>query len=89
MKLEEARRIIRAKAGFRVDFEQQDRGILSSDHFPDHDEETIGTEDMAWEYARKFAHAGVDDGIVNVYVINGNDFTPVEGYAEKKLNVYP
>lgn len=86
MRFSDAKEIIRSNSGFRVEFEKQEGGVLVSDHFPDNDEEPIGTEEEAWEYAKKFARAGKDNGIVNVYVIHGDDYTPVEGYEEKKLN---
>lgn len=89
MKFEEAKRIIRGNAGFRVEFEQQDGGMLVSDHFPDDNEETIATEQEAWSYANLFARTGKPNGIVNVYVIHGDDFTPVKNYKEKELNIYP
>ena len=89
MKFEDAKGFIRSNYGFRVEFERREGGMLVSDHFPDDDETPIKTEDSAWEYAQKFAEAGRDRGIVNVYVIHGDDFTPVEGYKDKELNVYP
>ena len=89
MKFEEAKVFIRAKAGYRVEFEQRDGGMLISDHFPDDDEDTIIGEGEAWHLAGMFANAGKEKGIVNVYVIHGDDYTPVDGYKEKELNVYP
>lgn len=89
MKFQEAKDIIRRNAGFRVEFEKQAGGMLVSDHFPDDGEETICTETAAWGYARAFAKVGRNHGIVNVYVIHGDDYTPVEDYVEQKLNVYP
>ena len=89
MKFKDAKEIIRRNAGFRVEFEHIEGGILASDHFPDNDEETIRTEGEAWEYAKKFAEACKDEGIVNVYVIHGDDYVPVEGYKERELNLYP
>ncbi len=88
MKFEDARQLIRSNLGFRVEFEKLGGGILASDHFPDDDEEPIGTEEEAWGYARRFAKACKNKGIVNVYVIYADDYTPVEGYKEKELNIY-
>ncbi len=89
MKLAEAKGIIRKAAGFRVEFEVLKDAVLRSDHFPDNDEDAIPTEEEAWDLARKFAVAGKDAGIVNVYIIHGDDFTPVDGYQQKELNIYP
>lgn len=89
MKFEEAKALIREKAGYRVEFEQIDGGTLVSDHFPDDDEDTIVSEIEAWHLAKLFAKYGKDEGIVNVYVIHGDDYTPVDGYKEKEFNIYP
>ena len=88
MKLEEAMTTIRKKAGYRVGFEKREGGILASDYFPDTYEDTILSEAEAWHLAGLFAKAGKDEGIVNVYVIHGDDFTPVDGYKERELNIY-
>lgn len=89
MKFTEARELIRGAAGYRVEFEVIEGGLLRSDHFPDNDEETIPFENEAWQLAKLFAKAGKRKGIVNVYVIHGDDFTPVAGYKERGLNIYP
>lgn len=89
MKFEEAKALIREKAGYRVEFEKVEAAVLVSDRFPDNDEETIPTEREAWHLAELFAEAGKDQGIVNVYVIHGDDYTPVAGYKEQELNIYP
>lgn len=88
MQLQEAKDFIKHESGFRVTFEVREGGILRSDHFPEDDEPPFTTEDEAWEYAEKFAKAGRDKGIVNVYVIYADDWTPVKGYKEKELNYH-
>ncbi len=88
MKFEDAKKYIKDYSGYRVEFEQQNGGILASDHFPDDDEDTIATEEEAWEFAECFAKAGKRKGIVNVYVIHGDDYTPVPSYRARKLNAY-
>ena len=67
--------------GFMISFEWKEGGILRSDYFPDKHagEKLIETEREAWDQARKFA-AKTTGKCVNIYVINGNDFTPVKGY---------
>jgi hypothetical protein len=89
MKFAEAKQLIRDSAGYRVEFEKIESGVLVSDHFPDNDEPTIPSANEAWQLATLFAHAGKKKGIVNVYVIHGDDYTPVAGYKEKELNIYP
>ena len=86
MKFADAKEFIRRGAGFRIEFERRSGVMLESDHFPDNDEATIPTEYEAWRYAEGFALAGRERDIVNVYVIHGDDYTPVEGYEERKLN---
>jgi len=88
MKLEDAKAFMQNTGGYRVEFEKQEGGILRSDHFPDDGEPTIPIEEEAWALAKEFARAGKHKGIVNVYVIQGNDYKPVEGYKERKLNYY-
>ena len=75
--------------GFMVEFERIERGILTSDHFPDKHagEPLIKTEEEAWELARKFAENTSEKDYVNVYVIK-QDFYPVEGYEKKVLRRY-
>jgi len=89
MKFAKARELIRGAAGYRVTFEVIEGSILRSDHFPDNDEDTIPIEEEAWQLARLFAKAREKEGIVNVYVVHGDDYTPVTGYKEKELNIYP
>jgi len=89
MRFDDAKEFIRENIGYRVEFERREGGMLVSDHFPHNDEETICTQSDAWDYAEKFAKAGKNKGIVNVYVIHGDDYTPVAGYKEKKLNPLP
>jgi hypothetical protein len=88
MKFQDALDFIKGNIGFRVSFEIREGGILTSDHFPERDEEPIKKEDDAWKYARQFAQVGKSRGIVNVYVIHADDWTPVDGYKEKELNYY-
>ena len=89
MKFRNARALMRTSPGFRVEFEKQNGGILTSDHFPDDDEEPIGTEEEAWGYAERFAEACKNKGVVNVYVIHGDSYIPVKGYKGKELNILP
>jgi hypothetical protein len=74
--------------GFMVDFEHRTNGILTSGNFPDKHagEPLIETEEKAWELARKFAEI-LPQNYVNIYVIK-EDFSPVEGYEEKKIRKY-
>lgn len=85
MKWEEALEIINKPKGFMVSFEKVDGSILKSDHFPDKHagEELIATEDVAWEYARKFAAKTVGE-CVNIYVVDHN-FIPTKNYKEMKI----
>ncbi len=92
MKLSDAKNIIDNAprlAGYRVSFEIKDGGVLRSDYFPDKDETALKTEDEAWEWAARFAFAGKNKNIVNVYVISANDFNPAPGYEKRKLNIFP
>ncbi len=79
MRFKDAMQFTRDYAGFRVSFEKD--GIV--DCFPAASEETILSQTEAWGHAERFARAGKDEGIVNVYVVHGNDYTPV---SEKRLN---
>ena len=88
MKAEEAQAIIQKKAGFRVSFEERKNGMFFGDYFPAREESPISTEEEAWKLAGEFARASGEKKIVNVYVIHGNDWTPVDNYEEKKLNIY-
>jgi hypothetical protein len=81
---------VRQPKGYMVSFEKHEDGILASDHFPDlhAGEPLIPNEQTAWELARRFAKATDPDIYVNIYVID-DEFSPVRGYDEKKLNRYP
>ena len=75
--------------GFMVHFEVVGDGVLHSDHFPEKGEEPIFNNiDKAWEMAERFAKAGVNHKVVNVYVID-QSYSPVAFYEEKKMNIYP
>ena len=94
MKMSEAEDIISGKAtrsGYCVAFEVRERGMLRSDDFPDvrEGEPAIATVDEAWKLAEQFARAKHRNEVVNVYVIDAHDFTPVAGYADRMLNEYP
>lgn len=85
MKFAHALRIINGNQGFMVAFERRAGQFVTNDHFPDKNagEKLIVTEELAWDYARKFAeHA--PESIVNIYVIHG-DFVPVSTYEQKML----
>lgn len=85
MKFVDALRIINGNQGFMVAFERIDGNLRCSDHFPEKaaGEKLIVTEELAWDYARKFAdHA--PDTIINIYVVHG-DFVPVGHYQERML----
>ena len=90
MKLKEAQEMIENhEKGFMVHFEVRKGGVLHAQYFPEKGEEPIFNNiDKAWEMAERFAKAGVNHNIVNVYVIDQN-YSPVALYEEKKLNVYP
>ena len=94
MKMNDAQNIIKGKdirAGYCVTFEVRKGGMLHSDHFPDVRGGEVGivTRDEAWALAAEFAHAKHKDEVVNVYVVNAYDFTPVPGYSERMLKRYP
>ncbi len=76
------------ETGFMVSFEKRERGVLCSGYFPDKhaDEPLIKSETEAWYLANKFAQATCDN-YVNIYVID-HTFSPVKGYANKKLKSY-
>jgi hypothetical protein len=71
-----------------VHFEWAGDGFLRSDYFPDvhAGELPIATEDEAWQMAAQFA-AKTRKRCVNVYVIRREDFTPVQGYRERMIEV--
>lgn len=84
MKLSEAMSIIDKKeSGYMVHFEKRNGNILSSDYFPDKNENLIKSEDEAWKLAERFANA-TDENHVNIYVIDHN-YKPVFGYEKRKL----
>ena len=83
MKYSDALKIIDKglNSGFMVSFEWKCGNILHGDCFPDihAGEKLIETEREAWLLARKFADK-TKGKCVNIYVIRGDDFTPVDGY---------
>ena len=94
MKMSEAEDIISGKAarsGYCVSFEVREGGMLRSDHFPDvrEGEPGIATIQEAWTLASRFANAKHKREVVNVYVINATDFTPVADYQHRMLKRYP
>ena len=88
MKYYEALKIINEglNPGFMVHFEWKKGGMLYSDYFPDKHagEKLIESEEEAWELAKRFARKTVGK-CVNIYVIKGSDFTPVDGYKNKEI----
>ena len=89
MRHAEALEIIRnVPPGFRVAFERRENGMLRSDYFPERDENPIPTETEAWNEARSFAAVAPKE-YVNIYVIRCDDWTPVPGYAAKRLRTHP
>lgn len=88
MRMNNAKSLIMRATGYRVTFERREGGLLHSDHFPERDEPAIADEEDAWKLAGAFAD--VDPSVyVNIYVISAFDWTPVEGYAARRLNTYP
>ena len=89
MKMAEALRIIDEGINpmYMVSFEWKRDGMLCGDHFPDKHggEKLIETEKEAWDLARKFA-AATAGKCVNIYVIRGDNFVPVEGYQTHKID---
>jgi hypothetical protein len=73
--------------GYRVSFERRNGASLTGDYFPERDEMPICTELEAWDLARRFAIAR--DDAVNVYVIRGDNFVPVDGYERQVIRRYP
>jgi hypothetical protein len=91
MKTKDAMRMIDDhERGFMVHFEVQTGSVLPADYFPDRSEgeELITDEEKAWTLAKRFAKAGENQNIVNVYVVNQHA-KPVADYKERILNVYP
>ena len=77
---------INRRPGFAVSFEWYSDGRLRSDHFPDvHREPGIVTEAEAWTLAETFADRMAGQ-VCNVYVVNAQDFVPVDGYKERKID---
>ena len=76
--------------GFAVTFEVREDSMLRSDSFPDTrtGETPIPDEATAWDLANRFNRATKKD-IVNIYVINAEDRTPVSDYLSKILSKYP
>jgi hypothetical protein len=75
-------------AGYRVQWEWRERGLLRSDMTPDREEEPFKTEKEAWEFAVKLATV-IGDRICNVFVIDAKTFAPVPNYESKTLLRYP
>ena len=88
MKYYEALKIINEglNPGYMVHFEWKKGGMLHSDYFPEKsaNEKLIESEEEAWDLARKFASKTVGK-CLNIYVIRGDNFTPVSGYENKKI----
>lgn len=87
MKLAAAVEIMRRgiePSGYRVHFEHVAGSFLRSDYFPDRGEQLLPTEEAAWALAEQFA-AQTYGRCVNIYVVNGDDWTPVPSYAERKI----
>ena len=89
MKFQEALDIINGnEKGYMVSFEVRENSVLRSDHFPDKhaNESLIPTLKEAWDLAERFANTTGSE-VVNIYVID-HTFSPVKGYANKKLKSY-
>lgn len=87
VKLSDAKALIAGSAGYRVHFEKRGDGMLTSDHFPERDEPPIADLVEAWKLAEAFAKVD-PERYVNVYVVSGYDWSPVENYVERRLNSY-
>ena len=72
--------------GYMVSFKRKVGSLLFSDYFPEKlaGEKLFETEDEAWEYAKKFANA-TKGTCVDIYVIKGDTFAPVEGYQRQLI----
>jgi hypothetical protein len=89
MKFEDALTIIKEfETGFRVHFEIRERGILSTDYFPNNNEPTIKSLKLASEFAFRFARAVDPEKYVNIYVVD-ETYSPVPGSKDYILNKYP
>lgn len=75
--------------GFMVRFDMHVGGLYYGHYFPDKHlgEELISTEEQAWHVAKLFA-AATDESYGDIYVIKGEDFTPVKDYAKRKLKSF-
>lgn len=88
MRMKLAAGLMRRAAGYRVHFERREDGMLCSDYFPERDEPAIAELDDAWRLAGEWAK--VDPTLyVNVYVVSGYDWVPVDDYLDRRLNVHP
>lgn len=88
MKMLDAQRLMRAKGGYRVQFERREGGMLHSDCFPDRDEPPIIDLEDAWKLAAQWA--ALDPAVyVNVFVTYAVDGCPVENYTSRRLNKHP
>lgn len=74
--------------GYRVHMERIEGNILCGDYFPDRGEKPIRTVEQAWEWARQFAAADKENKYKNIYVVDGDDFTPVANYRQKAYKYY-
>ncbi len=88
MKMSVAVDLMKRGGGYRVHFEKRGGGVLQSDYFPERDERPIWELEEAWNIAEKWAALN-PELYVNVYVVSAYDWTPVENYQSRKLNVYP
>lgn len=88
MRMQKAKELMERAAGYFVHFEEREGGMLRSDYFPERDEPSIADEEDAWKLAQKFAGTH-PSRFVNVYVVSGYDWTPVNGYNARMLNRYP
>lgn len=79
----------KSEGGFRVSFEFIGGGVLHGKHFPERPHLPFADEEDAWEVAQKLQASTNSKEVVNIYVINAHDFTPVKGYGERKINKYP
>ena len=78
MKRSDLEALIAAKdrAGYRVSFEQERCGGYLSNLVPDKQEAPCSSLDEAWDLAAKLAR--LSDSYVNVYVVHGDTYVPVE-----------
>lgn len=87
--MKEALEIINSgPAGFMVAFSEVRGASLLGGYFPavELGEPPIATENEAWSLAARFAN-NCKGRYVDIYVIRCEDFTPVPGYKERKLNI--